>query len=134
MEQAPDPARETSLVRAFAWVFAVVAVFLLAAGVRQLVFTVSGPQATATVEHCEVYQSAGNLDTHCTGSWTAGGRAAGGTIVGVGYGDIGKTVGVSVHGGTAYSHRLLSPLVLLVLSVALAVVAAFSFRARRTVS
>lgn len=128
MAQKLDPRREASTLLNFSVFFALLSVFLLVMGVRQLLFTVSGPQAIATVRHCELYIGYNTLDTHCVGDWTLDGHHASGTIVGADFPDIGKTVGVSVHGGDAYTHSLLSPIVVLVLGLLLAALTVFGFR------
>lgn len=128
MPGAIDSVAERQQVRAFAVFFALLAVFMFGAGIRQLVFTLSGPAATATVTHCEPYLNANTIDIHCVGTWTVGGRAVTGTIVGVDYPDVGKTISVHVHQDAAYSPSLLPPIMLLVLGVFLTGVTVYAFR------
>lgn len=60
---------------------AVLALFALFAGGRQLFLTETGARATATVKHCEFPRSGKPSWTECAGSWTLAGRTADGTIV-----------------------------------------------------
>lgn len=57
----------------------------------------SGTPGRATVDACtggRKYQPG----IRCTGRWEVGGRAIAGRVENAGYGDVGKTVGVRVHG------------------------------------
>jgi hypothetical protein len=77
----------------------------------------TGTVVLAHVDDCQVDPVKG-VDTTCTGTWPVG-RAvpaapqrSHGTIDGVDIPDIGRTVQVRVHGGTAYAHaRLVAPAV-----------------------
>src|SRR5262245_10482661 len=77
----------------------------------------SGKVVMATVVDCRV-DSVKGTDETCTGSWP--GRAHG-TIDGVDTSDIGHTVKVRVHHGTAYARtRLVAPVVFFFVGIAFA--------------
>ncbi|HEX3467117.1 MAG TPA: hypothetical protein VHT05_03335 [Candidatus Elarobacter sp.] len=132
MATVPVPAKERQLRLSFAIFFALLSAFLMWACVRQWIFTLTGPAATATVTGCEPYIVNNHVDTHCFGYWTIDGRAQHGTIIGVDYGDVGKTIGVRVHEDAAYSPSLLSPIVLLLISVSSSALTVFAFLTLRT--
>ena len=117
----------------FPWLFAVV--LLVGLGVVAGGFSVfadqrSGTPGKATVSECtggRKYQPA----IRCSGSWVTGGalvagdgRVAVGRIEGAGYGDVGKTIAVRIHGtGHATKPSLATPLVLWGLGGAVAALA-----------
>jgi hypothetical protein len=71
----------------------------------------TGTIVRATVGDCQVDRVKGVAVT-CTGTWQVGGRRTPGVIDGVDIPDIGRTVMVHLHGGTAYAQtRLVAPAV-----------------------
>jgi hypothetical protein len=96
---------------------------MIAPGVWLLVQRQTGTRAMATVDHCDV-EGAGKYRTvSCSGSWTVGGslleggHVEVGTIDGVDEDAVGKTIEVTVRGGTAYSRGLGLPLILIAVGV-----------------
>ena len=92
---------------------------MTAAGVFLLVQRQTGARAQATVDDC-VASGAGRYRTvHCTGTWIVGGslleggHVIVGTIDGVDEDAVGKTIDVTLRGGTAYSRDLTLPLLLI---------------------
>lgn len=132
MATAPDPAKERQIRLSFAIFFALISAFLVWAAVRQFVFTLSGPATTATVTGCEDYVVNNHVDVTCSGYWTIDGKQQHGTVIGVDYPDVGKTVNVRIHQGAAYSPSLLSPIVLLLVSLTMTGLTVFAFSTLRT--
>jgi hypothetical protein len=121
---------------------AVVALFELAmigAGVFLIVQRETGTRARATVTDCVERGSSRNRTTHCTGTWVVGGDLVGGNgrvvvgeVDGATSSDIGKTIDVTLRGGTAYTRSLTLPILLLGFGLALPVlVGAGVLNARR---
>jgi hypothetical protein len=110
----------------------VVAVYVLGstatvvAGGAVVYFVESGVRTVATVDNCVSSPGAhGTTNYDCTGTWviggplTAGGHVVVGSVVGAGPDDVGKSIPVSVSGGTAYVRSLSTGLVLIILGVVL---------------
>ena len=72
-----------------------------------------GTRTQAEVLGCEYHYSGRSLDETCTAAWTLHGRRVVGDIENSGDFEVGKTVTVTVRGGTAYSRSLRLPFVLL---------------------
>jgi hypothetical protein len=81
------------------------------AGAFRIVQDETGTRASATVSDCSGYDGRYTHVT-CTGSWVVGGDLLGnghvvvGDVSGAGYGDIGKTIDVTVRGDTAYTRGI----------------------------
>lgn len=114
-------------------VFAFFAAALLVPGIVLLVLHSTGTPARATVDECVTTGSGKYQRTHCSGSWIVGGSLfdGGHVIVGSIEGDLdetddGKTIDVLLHGETAYTRSLTTPLVLIGMGV-FAAIAAIAF-------
>jgi hypothetical protein len=88
----------------------------------------TGTRARATVADCVQSGGSRNARTDCTGSWVIGGSLVGGgghvvvgNIDGAETSDVGKTIDVTVSGGTAYTRSLALPIVLIGLGLVMAV-------------
>jgi hypothetical protein len=115
-----NPAIRARRLRIAAIIAAVTAVFLVAAGARQLTFVETGPRTTAIVRTCTWDRTGRSSWTECTGTWTdpnAGGRIVRGTIAGAQPGDENTPLDVRIHGDTAYTDDLFSPAVLFVMGL-----------------
>jgi hypothetical protein len=105
-------------------VFVVFAAALLVPGVFLLVQCETGTPAQATVDDCETTGTGRYQRTDCSGTWVVGGslfdggHVVVGTVDGADESDVGKTIDVRLHGGTAYSQSLTTPLVLIGFGVA----------------
>jgi hypothetical protein len=110
-------------------IFAVVALGglgMIAGGIVSIIHKESGMKARATVTECQLTGSRYATYT-CEGTWVEGGSLVGGNGHVV-YGviddaepsDIGKTLGVRVSGGQAYTPSLRVPIILLILGGLLA--------------
>ena len=77
----------------------------------------SGTAGTATVSECSGGRKY-DPGIRCTGTWRDGGAVVVGRVEGAGYGDVGKTIDVRVHGSDhATKPSLGTPLVLAGMSV-----------------
>lgn len=132
MQKKPRPRRAPPSPRAV-WllvgIFVIFAAILLTPGIFLLVQRQTGIPAQASVDECETTGSGRYESTHCSGSWIVGGslleggHVVVGTIDGAEQSDQGKTIDVMVHGDTAYSRSLATPLVLIGFGLCPAIVA-----------
>jgi hypothetical protein len=89
---------------------------VLAGGIFLIVQRETGTRAMATVAECHTVFTSRHASDACTGSWIVGGSLlAGGHVVvgdieGAERRDIGKTLDVTVRGGTAYTRGLGLPI------------------------
>jgi hypothetical protein len=96
--------------------FVLTAVGVLAGGIFLIVQRQTGTRATATVTECHLVSAGVHASDTCTGTWVIGGSLlAGGHVVigdiqGAERRDIGKTLNVTVRGGTAYTRGLGLPI------------------------
>ncbi len=102
---------------------------LLVPGIFLLVQAETGTPARVKVDDCET-TGAGKFErTYCSGAWIVGGSLLDGGHVVVGpiedveQSDAGKTLDVMLHGDTAYSRSLTTPLALIGFGACPAVVA-----------
>jgi hypothetical protein len=107
----------TWFLRSIFILFVLTAIGVLAGGVFLIVQRQTGTRARATVAECHLVTGGGGHATdECTGSWIVGGSLlAGGHVVvgdiqGAERRDIGKTLDVTVRGGTAYTRGLGLPI------------------------
>jgi hypothetical protein len=105
-------------------VFLLIGGGLVAGGFSVLADQRSGTPGTATVRECEggrKYQPG----IRCTGTWSGeGGAVVAGRIEGAGYGDVGRTIDVRVHGTDhATKPSLGTPIVLWALGAPIAALA-----------
>jgi hypothetical protein len=106
----------TWLIRGIFIMFVLTAVAVLGGGIFLIVQRQTGTRASATVAECHVVTSGMHATDECSGSWVVGGSllAGGHVIVGDIQGaerrDIGKTLDVTVRGGTAYTRGLGLPI------------------------
>jgi hypothetical protein len=114
------------------WGFALVGIALAAWEGFSYHNKTAGTVVLARVDDCQVDPVKG-VDVTCKGEWPAGSRGEllhHGTIDGVDISDMGRTLKVRVHGGTAYAHtRLIAPVVFFF--VGLAIAAGFAYGAWR---
>jgi hypothetical protein len=100
-------------------ILAAFSVALLVPGIALLDLSQTGTPAQASVEYCETTGAGRYERTDCSGSWIVGGSLLDGGHVIVGtvddadQSDVGKTIDVMLHGDTAYSRSLFTPLVLI---------------------
>jgi hypothetical protein len=113
----------------FPWlllVFLVVGLGVVAGGVSVNADQKSGTGGEAQVSECtggRKYQPA----IRCRGTWRADGAVVVGRVEGAGYGDVGKTIAVQVHGTDhATKPSLGTPIVLWALGGAVAALALFA--------
>jgi hypothetical protein len=107
----------TWFLRSIFILFVLTAVGVLGGGVFLLVQRQTGTGAHATVTECHtVTGGSTHAADECTGSWVvggpllAGGHVVVGDIQGAERRDIGKTLDVTVRGGTAYTRGLGLPI------------------------
>ena len=107
----------TWALRSIFLVFVLTAVAVLGGGIFLIVQRQTGTRAQATVAECHVVTGGSTHATEeCSGSWVVGGSLlAGGHVVvgdiqGAESRDIGKTLDVTVRGGTAYTRGLGLPI------------------------
>lgn len=139
-EKAPVPRPAAARPPAQAGVPVVIAAVLIAAtmigsGMFLLAQRQTGIRALATVGDCETSGGGRYRSVHCKGTWVVGGSLIGGghvvfgTIDGVDTDSVGKTIDVTLRGGTAYSRGLGLPLVLTGLGLIVGALAALRVRA-----
>jgi hypothetical protein len=91
---------------------------IVGAGIVDLVQDETGTRVEATVTECHGLDTT-STNVTCTGTWVVGGSVPGtghvvvGDISGAHDKDVGKTLPVTIRGGTAYTRGLLLPLILL---------------------
>jgi hypothetical protein len=107
----------TWFLRSIFILFVLTAVGVLAGGIFLIVQRQTGTRARATVDECHVVTGGSTHATdECSGTWVVGGSLlAGGHVVvgdiqGAERRDIGKTLDVTVRGGTAYTRGLGLPI------------------------
>jgi hypothetical protein len=108
----------------FGWIivliFVVFAAALLVPGIALFELHSTGTPARATIDECVTTGISKYQRTDCSGTWIVGGSLfdGGHVIVGSIEGDLseaddGKTIDVLLHGDTAYTRSLTTPLVLI---------------------
>jgi hypothetical protein len=107
----------TWLLRGIFVLFVLTAVGVMAGGIFLIIQRQTGTRAQATVDECHTVLAGGTHPTdECSGTWIVGGSLlAGGHVVvgdidGADRGDLGKTLDVTVRGGTAYTRGLGLPI------------------------
>jgi hypothetical protein len=106
----------TWLIRGIFIAFVLTAVGVLAGGIFLIVQRQTGTRAKATVTECHLVNDGAHSTEECSGTWVAGGSllAGGHVIIGDVQGaeprDIGKTLDVTIRGGTAYTLGLGLPI------------------------
>jgi hypothetical protein len=110
-------------------IFVFFSAVLLTPGIYLYIQSTTGTPAQASVDDCETTGTGRYESTHCSGTWIVGGslleggHVIVGTIDGAEQTDQGKTIDVMLHGDTAYSRSLTTPLVLIAFGVAPALAA-----------
>jgi hypothetical protein len=118
-----------AILKGLVVVLILTALGLFAAGVKQFRDETTGAKVVATVTECHHVSGLHGGSTACSGSWIVGGNLLGrghvvlGTINGVGYGNVGKTVTARVHGDSAYTTSHKTAIALFSVGVGLLVVA-----------
>jgi hypothetical protein len=106
----------TWFIRGIFIVFLLTAVGVMAGGIFLVVQRQTGVRAKATVTECHLVNNGVHSAEDCSGTWIVGGSLlAGGHVVigdvdGAERRDIGKTLDVTVRGGTAYTRGLGLPI------------------------
>jgi hypothetical protein len=106
----------TWFIRGVFIVFVLTAVGVLGGGIFLFVQRETGTRAQATVTECHVVSTGLHATDECSGTWVVGGSLLDGGHVVIGdvqgaeRRDIGKTLDVTVRGGTAYTRGLGLPI------------------------
>jgi hypothetical protein len=106
----------TWLVRGALVFFVLTAVGVLGGGIFLIVQRQTGTRVQATVTECHVVSTGVHATDECSGTWVVGGSLLGnghvviGDVQGAERRDIGKTLDVTVRGGTAYTRGLGLPI------------------------
>jgi hypothetical protein len=103
-------------------------------GIYYLAQQLTGTPGTATVEECHLTGTRASRGLVCTGTWVSDGGVVGvGTVNGGVSGDEGKHLDVTIRDGAAYTTSLATPVTLIVLGGATAVLfGILIWRGRRT--
>ena len=103
-------------------------------GIYYLAQQLTGTSGTATVDECHLTGTRATRGVVCTGNWVSDGGVVGtGTVNGAVSGDEGQRVDVTIRDGTAYTTSLATPVTLIALGGATAVLFGFLiWRGRRT--